>query len=175
MCSCQTAQNRPILKIVNILNLKSKLSWEWLFRNKNCATVTVSGQKMAARPKENCYCDNIFMLPLFLRCFRCWVRYPLVKGLCLIAKETEQGVTITLAKGYFPLPVKHIKKIGGGCGVNRVLCSFGVLLAFWSLLVRASLKQFFKAFPCFLSVAPRAQFLLRNRHSQLSCGYFNVP
>ena len=24
--------------------------------------------------------------------FRCWVRCPYVKGLCLIAKETEQGV-----------------------------------------------------------------------------------
>ena len=28
--------------------------------------------------------------------FRCWVRYPFVYGLCLITKETKQGVTITL-------------------------------------------------------------------------------
>ena len=69
MCGCQTAQNRPIFKIVNILNLKSRLSWEWLFCSKNCATVTVSGQKMAARPKENCYCDNIFMLTLVSQMF----------------------------------------------------------------------------------------------------------
>ena len=28
--------------------------------------------------------------------FRCWVRYPFVYGLCLITKETKQGVTIPL-------------------------------------------------------------------------------
>ena len=27
--------------------------------------------------------------------FQCWVRYPFVKGLCLIAKETEQGGIIS--------------------------------------------------------------------------------
>ena len=34
--------------------------------------------------------------PLNLGGFRCWVRYPVFSGLCLIAKETEQRVTITL-------------------------------------------------------------------------------
>ena len=33
-----------------------------------------------------------------LRGFRCWVRYPVLSGLCLIPKETEQGVPITLFK-----------------------------------------------------------------------------
>ena len=35
------------------------------------------------------------ILTLVLRGFRCWVRCPFL-GLCLIAKEIEQGVTITL-------------------------------------------------------------------------------
>ena len=34
--------------------------------------------------------------PLNLVDFRCWMRYPFIQGLCLIAKETEQGVTIAL-------------------------------------------------------------------------------
>ena len=36
------------------------------------------------------------MLTLVLRGFLCWGRCPFVLGLCLIAEETEQGVTITL-------------------------------------------------------------------------------
>ena len=32
--------------------------------------------------------------------FQCWVRYPVLSGLRLIAKETEQGVTITLYSNF---------------------------------------------------------------------------
>ena len=37
---------------------------------------------------------NHTCLPLNLGGFRCWERCPFVQGLCLIARETEQGVTI---------------------------------------------------------------------------------
>ena len=36
------------------------------------------------------------MLTLKFGGFRYWLRWPFVQGLCLIAKEMEQGITITL-------------------------------------------------------------------------------
>ena len=39
---------------------------------------------------------NKLMLTLESRRFLVWVRYPFLQGICLIVKETEQGVSITL-------------------------------------------------------------------------------
>ena len=49
--------------------------------------------------------------PLNLRGFRCWVRYPFVQRLCLIAKEMEEGVTITCESKTLPGSSEYIHHV----------------------------------------------------------------